>query len=358
MTTEVIIDNYMENLMRSLSVPEDKIKEQKALAKLLKALEKYEVITKEDGELLIKIGKDGGTIPELAEKLSMDRKELVKKLNDIFLNKGIVHPEPNKETGLVDWKPTSSLLLHDLVFINPKFQPDTHKELLDLLDEYYETGMVYVLGRSKKPLFRILPVNETISLNQTNIFPYEEVEKIINSAKKISLTDCVCRKRARRCNHPSEVCLAFDLAADMLIQRKFAKKITKEEALEVIKKSEESGLVHCVDNKQKGLYFICNCCSCACGVVRGAVVHGYRDIVNQSRYEASVDPEVCIGCETCIDKCQFDAITIEDGKSIINQNNCWGCGNCATNCPESAITLKQIRPQDFIPEKGESFMGF
>ncbi|MHA1301254.1 MAG: 4Fe-4S binding protein [Candidatus Helarchaeota archaeon] len=358
MASEVVIDNYLENLMKVLSVPENKIKDQKVLAKLLKGMEKYGILTKEDGEFLIKIGKDGGTIPELAKKFNIDKKELAKKLNNIFIEKGIIHPEPNKETGMVIWKPTGSLLLHDMVFINPKYQPETHKELLDLLDEYYENTMAHVLGHAKNPLFRVIPVNETITTNEPNILPYEEVEKIINKARNISLAQCVCRKRARRCDHPSEVCLGFDLAADMLIQRKIARKITKEEALKVIKISEDAGLVHCVDNKQKGLYFICNCCSCACGVLRGAVVHGYKEMLNQSRYQAEVDPDICIGCETCIDKCQFNAISIEDGKAIIDQKNCWGCGNCATNCPESAINLKQIRAPDYIPEKGASFMGF
>ncbi|MHA1377643.1 MAG: 4Fe-4S binding protein [Candidatus Helarchaeota archaeon] len=59
-----------------------------------------------------------------------------------------------------------------------------------------------------------------------------------------------------------------------------------------------------------------------------------------------------------MDKCQFNAISMEDGKAVIVQNNCWGCGNCANNCPESAISLKQIRAPDYIQEKGASFMGF
>ena len=359
MTSEVIIDSYMEDLMKALQVPEEKIKDQKVLAKLIAAMEKHKILTKNDGELLIKIGKNGGTIPELAEKLNIDKKELAKKLNEMFIKKGIIHPEPNKESGMVVWKPTGSLLLHDMVFISPKYQPETHKELLDLLDEYYESTMAHVLGHAKKPLFRVIPVNETLTTtNQPNILPYEEIEKIIQKSRNISLAHCVCRKRARRCDHPSEVCLAFDFAADMLIQRKIARKITKEKALEVIKISEEAGLVHCVDNKQKGLLFICNCCSCACGVVRGAVVYGYKDIINQSRYKANVDSETCIGCETCLDKCQFNAISIEDGRAVIDQEKCWGCGNCANTCPESAITLKQNKPADYIPEHGASFMGF
>lgn len=353
MITEVIIDEYMENLMRALAVPENKINDQKILAKIID-----QIISKEDGEFLIKIGKDGGTIPELAERLEMDKKDLSKKLNEMFLDKGIVHPEPDKIKGMIVWKPTPSILLHDLVFTNPKYQPNTHGELLDLLDQYYETVMSHVIGHAKNSLFRVIPVNEVLSVGQSKVLPYEEVAKIINKSRNIGVAHCVCRKRARRCDHPSEVCLSFDLAADIVIQRKFARKISKEEAFKVIKIAEEAGLVHCVDNKQQGLMFICNCCSCGCGAVRGVVAHGYKDIVKQSRYQASINSENCIGCGTCLEKCQFQAISLDDDKAVINQDNCWGCGNCATNCPESAITLLEIRPPEHIPEKGASFMGF
>lgn len=351
MASDVVIDDYMKNLMLALAVPENKIKEQQVLAKILK-----QIVAKEDGELLIQMGKDGGTIPELSERLKMDEKALTKKLGGLFMEQGIVHPELSKKGPI--WKPTGALLLHDLVFMNPKYQPDTHKELLDLLDEYYETVMAPVLGHIDRTLFRIVPVNEVISVSQTKVLPYEEVAKIINKSRRIGVAHCVCRKRARRCDHPSEVCLSFDMAADMLIQRKFARKISKEEAFKVIKIAEEAGLVHCVDNKQEGLVFICNCCSCGCGAVRGVVAHGYRSLITQSRYQAVLDTDACIGCGTCVEKCQFNAITLEDEKAVINLENCWGCGNCAANCAQAAISLKVIRPPEHIPETGVSFMGF
>ena len=352
MASDVVMDDYLVNLMRAMAVPEKKIQDQKVLAKILN-----QIVSKEDGEFLIQVGKDGGTIPELIARLKMDQKVLAKKLNELFLDKGIIHPEFSKK-GLPIWKPTGSILLHDLVFMNPKYQPDTHKELLDLLDEYYETVMAPVLGHTDRTLFRIIPVNEVLSVSQTKVLPYEEVAKVINKSRKIGVAHCVCRKRARRCDHPSEVCLSFDMAADMLIQRKFARKISKEEAFKVIKIAEEAGLVHCVDNKKEGLIFICNCCSCGCGAVRGVVAHGYRQLVTQSRYQAVLDTDACIGCGTCLEKCQFNALTLAGEKVVINLENCWGCGNCAANCAQSAIILKEIRPPEHIPETGVSFMGF
>ena len=344
------IDDYMKDLMRVMSVPEHKLEEQGVLAELLE-----KIVSKEDGEFLIKIGKDGGTAPELAEKLKMDKKELTKFLNDMFVKQGIIHPEPHK--GTVKWRPTGSMLLHDLVFMNPNYTVEKHSDLLNLLDQYYEEVMAPVIGKAKHSIFRVIPVNEMIKTPQTQVLPYEEIENIIKKSYRIALADCVCRKRARRCDHPSEVCLSIDLAAEMVLQRNFGKKISKEKALEVLRISEEAGLVHCVDNKQKGLLFVCNCCSCACGAVRAATVHGYTNAIVPSRYRAVLDPETCIGCGNCIDKCQFNALTLDD-KAIIDPVKCYGCGNCATNCPENAIKMEEIRPPEHIPEKGVSFMGF
>ena len=343
------IDDYMRNLMRALAVPEHKIDDQQTLAKLLE-----KSMPREIGEFLIKMGKDGGTVPELVEKLKMDKKELVKKLNDLFMEHGFVHPEPGK---MVIWKPTNSMQLHDLVFANPKFNNKDTPEILDLLDQYYEEVMAPVIGKAKNPIFRVIPVEEQIKPARTQVLSWEEVDNIVKKSFSIGLADCVCRKRARRCDHPMDVCLSFDMAAMMTIQRGLAKKITKKEAYEVLRRAEEAGLVHCVDNKQKGLMFICNCCSCGCGAVRAATVHGYPNAIVPSRFKAILDEETCIACGTCVDKCQFDALLLDD-KLIIDEIKCMGCGNCAVACPENAIKMEEIRPPEHVPVDGPSFMGF
>jgi len=56
-------------------------------------------------------------------------------------------------------------------------------------------------------------------------------------------------------------------------------------------------------------------------------------------YQAQIDPELCIGCGTCIERCQVDAIKSRKEISKVNIKRCIGCGNCVAVCPEDAITL-------------------
>ncbi|MHA2048893.1 MAG: FAD-dependent oxidoreductase [Promethearchaeota archaeon] len=69
---------------------------------------------------------------------------------------------------------------------------------------------------------------------------------------------------------------------------------------------------------------------------------------------ATVIEENCIGCGTCVDVCQFNAIeliekeiefediTIITKKSHVNSALCKGCGTCGANCPNSTIVIKHF----------------
>ena len=72
----------------------------------------------------------------------------------------------------------------------------------------------------------------------------------------------------------------------------------------------------------------------------------------QSNYFAQVDPDVCIGCEVCIDRCQMDAIEIIDEVAHINRNRCIGCGLCVTTCSADAASLiRKPEGEIYIPPK-------
>jgi electron transport complex protein RnfB len=76
---------------------------------------------------------------------------------------------------------------------------------------------------------------------------------------------------------------------------------------------------------------------------------GSKKWVLPSRFEAVVDAELCIACETCLDRCFFDAISMEDDISVVDPDKCMGCGVCTVTCPTEAISLKEVQPEDFVP---------
>jgi len=60
----------------------------------------------------------------------------------------------------------------------------------------------------------------------------------------------------------------------------------------------------------------------------------------QIRYR--VQPDKCIGCQICARKCPTQAISMVQGKAVINPEKCIQCGLCARACPVQAIVTDTL----------------
>ncbi|MHA1233050.1 MAG: ATP-binding protein, partial [Candidatus Helarchaeota archaeon] len=152
---------------------------------------------------------------------------------------------------------------------------------------------------------------------------------------------------------PMEVCFTFGKSARHVIEQGFGRRVTKEEAIKIMKQAEEAGLVHKAFHNASDIYrdenSICNCCKCCCDTFNlwrmGAI-----PIINSTNYLSQVNQEICIGCGTCVERCPMDAISLnDDDKAQVNSDRCIGCGVCAHFCPEHAITLLEGLRKVFIP---------
>jgi len=56
---------------------------------------------------------------------------------------------------------------------------------------------------------------------------------------------------------------------------------------------------------------------------------------------AKVDEEKCNGCESCMEECPSEAISMVDDKAVVNAEACIDCGVCVDACPEGAITMEE-----------------
>jgi Fe-S-cluster-containing hydrogenase component 2 len=200
---------------------------------------------------------------------------------------------------------------------------------------------------STKP-FRYIPVNQSLTPELQAVYPLHMMEQVIEKAGRIALAHCPCRVSykllGRECPHPDEVCMKFDEMADYVIERGIGRVISKEEAREVIRKTEEAGLVHFVDNAESGIKHNCNCCGCACwnvGNIRRRKIP--RDVIMAVYFLRTTDEEQCAQCGACLDICPVDALRMEEGPPIVDEEWCIGCGVCATVCPTDSARM-QLRP--------------
>jgi Pyruvate/2-oxoacid:ferredoxin oxidoreductase delta subunit len=225
-------------------------------------------------------------------------------------------------------------------------------ELARLFEAYFQQAFGQMLP--VKPNFhRVIPVDETVGVDM-EVRPFESAVDIIASANAWGVQDCICRKQKALindpCDHPVEVCMVFSKRPGAFDDNTIIRALTQEEAVAVLKRAAEAGLVHSVSNIQEGMYYICNCCTCACGILRGLSDLGIANVVARSAFVNHVDPALCQGCETCLTYCQFGALsTSPDGLLVeVNQVSCVGCGVCVPACPEDALRLVR-RPAEDVP---------
>jgi electron transport complex protein RnfB len=111
-----------------------------------------------------------------------------------------------------------------------------------------------------------------------------------------------------------------------------------------LRRAAEAGLVHSVSNSVEGTYYICNCCTCSCGILRGMAELGIANVVASSAFVNQVDEVVCNGCEDCIKSCQFNALSMNGLLASVDAVRCTGCGVCVIACSTGALGLVR-RPE-------------
>jgi electron transport complex protein RnfB len=228
------------------------------------------------------------------------------------------------------------------------------KELADLIEEY-SPALLKKIGGHSPALMRVVPVNAKIDAKH-EVLSYENVIGMLQEAKSFQVTDCICRKeRALQdhpCKHPIEVCLGFSMSEGAYDKYSRGRVISREEAIEIIKLSEQEGLVHSTYNVQSDQMFVCNCCSCCCGLLRGMKHLKAPHLLAGSNFVAAIDQETCAQCGLCADeRCPVNAISETGGGYSVSPERCIGCGVCTTTCPTESITLvrKPQEKQDLPP---------
>lgn len=231
--------------------------------------------------------------------------------------------------------------------------PHMDRELAELSEAYMPVfGRQFLSGGP--PLMQVVPIEREIPAEQQAL-TYERVSSIIEKGQAFLLNECICKKEqgllGHPCAKPLEVCLAIAPVPGVFDGSKIGRVLTREEAYGVLEKAEEAGLVHLTWNIEDGHFFICNCCGCCCGILRGINELGIpAGLVVNSHYFASIDPDACVACGICKDeRCQVGAIEEVEGGYRVLKERCIGCGLCVGTCPTGAVQLVRKPPEEVIP---------
>jgi ferredoxin/DNA-binding MarR family transcriptional regulator len=322
------------------------------LESLLKAL-----FTEEEARLAVNLS---AMIPEppgkLAGRLGLDADHVADMLDEMA-DKGLIYSSTRNGER---WYKLIQLVpgIFELQFMKGEVT-ERAKELARLFDAYFHARMPKENAKAHPEetinMARVIPIEQTLTPTM-NVFPFEVASKYVRDNSPITVSMCYCRHEKRLldkgCKYPDEVCLQLGPFAEFVKERGFGREIDKTEALDILKKSAAAGLIHTSSNTRERIDFICNCCTCCCGILQG--VYRFGDPVRSvsSNFEAATDMDSCSGCGECTDRCQMDAITVVDDKVKIDLGRCIGCGVCVYHCPMGAITL--VSRHDFV-EPPKSF---
>jgi electron transport complex protein RnfB len=268
-------------------------------------------------------------IESMAKRIGLSAAETRSRLKKM-MNRGFVWGDLN--AGVVRLAPF-------IVGIYEEQLWDMDHELAHLMEAWFdEAGPEFM--RFQPAIHRVIPAQGSVKTEW--ILPYDDIKTILRTKKSFRVQDCICRVQQeligeRKCDFPKNVCLNFT----SFERPRSNGDITLEQALTLIDETEKIGLVHSVTNIAEGFFYVCNCCGCCCGILRGITEYGIENSVAAANYVAHIDPEQCKGCGTCIKRCQVKAISSIQAVSVVNPDKCIGCGLCVTGCLIHAAKLNR-----------------
>ncbi len=319
-----------------------------------------------------------GSPADVADKTGFDETVIKENLEKLFF-KGVVIPKGDFENRMFYRFPRSVGQFHDATQatkardVEDKDDIEFYSLWHDFVMEEWYPDMGKVFTENARPHQRIVPAHPALE-GLDGVLPHEDMRELLKAQETIAVVPCACRFRTAAveepCAHFDEVniwsCLQFGRGAQYVLARNTGKRLSTDEALELLDKVVEDGLLHMWRNNDAmtGVNTSCQCCRdcCMSYVPMDIVGESIGNVWEKSRYEAFIVQDKCDGCQDCVERCEFDAIDMikpeavgkakrsKKLKAAIDPEKCWGCGVCVIACDEaSAIGFKVVRDADHIP---------
>ena len=330
-------------------------------------------MTPEEAELTVDLS-EGLTTGQLMEKLNIDEKTLSDRIEDLVRRHFIRRREGGKYA----------------IPQMPRFFPRINNtpKLKELWFDFFHSGdyveidVSHMKARAqKRPQIRshkIIPARKAFlaspNIRKEQVLWYEDMEQIFERSQSISqggfnnenrtlgsVDACGCRRYWGTCDSPGG-CTGWEWKEGVWGKGNPAglpfgerNKVTFEQALACCDIMENHGLIHMSPNTGQ-ITSTCNCCECCCEIISGfKKLANIWELISPSRFKAIIDEEKCRGCQTCLERCHFDAIEMrkvpgsKKMKAFIIAEHCMGCGLCIFKCPNQAMRFEVIRPPAHIP---------
>jgi len=315
------------------------------------------IYSPEEASIARKLPGIPAPLSKLAKKLDIDKDELDDKLTKMAKRGALLDMEIKGEKHF--FLPPVVIGFFEYTFMRAR-EDVPLKELAELFHTYmYETdSFARSVFQKTTQIGRTLVNEESLPEETvTEILDWERAVHIVESASSVSVSDCACRHKMQHldkaCDAPMAVCLTLNNAAEILVRNGHAKKITNEEGLKILDDCKKLGLVQTGDNVQNDISYICNCCSCCCGMLQAINTHNINNAIVSSNWIMDVLTN-CKGCGVCISKCPVDAIefyTDEDNRKLARcvTEKCLGCGVCISSCKFGAMEMVPRQKRVFTP---------
>ena len=321
------------------------------------------------------------TMEQLKESSKLSEEEILTKVKRLA-EKGVMFDQPNRN-GMMVFRLLPIVRQSEYGFMKKLEHTEANvefgrlfKKLDEDLNQMFQKDYDNFLSMWKKmpPIDRTVPyvknqngdnieivLDREIDVPIERIIPTQNIDDIIKKFDDIAVGNCFCRQREEIIGHPCkqieliDSCFTLGKSAKHTSKHGFSRLVSQEEALEILKTCREAGLVHkayhLASDINKEEVAICNCCGDGCcpNSMKGA----YIPQNNAASFLAEINPELCTGCGTCVEKCHNAIIELnDDDKAERIEELCIGCGVCAYFCPENAIALvEKKRIVNIIPPR-------
>ncbi|NPV59411.1 MAG: 4Fe-4S binding protein [Actinobacteria bacterium] len=298
----------------------------------------------EDAETAVCLSRDPLSPSEVARRLGTDEQEAAERLASMA-SRGLIYRDGEGDDARYR-------LEQFIVGIYEYNLGSMDRELAEMVEEYIPHIGLAMAG-AKTLQTRFVPVGSAVEGNHA-VATHDRIRELVREHEFLGVKECICRKQQRLlgkgCENPLEICLMFgDFARYHLENGWPGRRIDVEEALRLLDRSEELGLVLLAENARQ-IRFVCSCCACCCSGLRIMRALPNPGEILHSNYRSVLDAGRCDGCGICLERCPMYAISQANGVAAIDPRRCIGCGVCIPTCPQEAISLEE-REDAVVPPR-------